>query len=96
MSAMQSRPMKDSGVEWIGEIPQEWHTGKICYASERLFLGKTPEYAEEENNNLTLGQKNNQAYGIDLKGIKYSTDKHLESCNSYEFLKYGDILLNSL
>ena len=26
-----SRPMKDSGIEWIGEIPQEWGVSKLKY-----------------------------------------------------------------
>lgn len=25
------RPMKDSGIEWIGEIPEEWETTKVRY-----------------------------------------------------------------
>ena len=24
-----ARQMKDSGVEWIGQIPEEWHVSKI-------------------------------------------------------------------
>lgn len=90
------REMKNSGIEWIGEIPENWSLGKLCYASKHIFLGKTPEYSEERNDNLTFGQKNNQTYGIDLTGIKYSTNKHASSCQDYEFLQYGDILLNSL
>ena len=26
------REMKDSGVEWIGEIPEDWNVGKTLYA----------------------------------------------------------------
>lgn len=28
------RPMKDSGIEWIGEIPDDWNTKKLKYISE--------------------------------------------------------------
>lgn len=28
------RPMKDSGIEWIGEIPAEWTASKIKYCTE--------------------------------------------------------------
>lgn len=28
-----NRPMKDSGIEWIGEIPENWDTLKVKYAS---------------------------------------------------------------
>lgn len=88
--------MKDSGIEYIGEIPVKWSTIKLCYVTDRIFLGKTPQYAESENANLTLGQKNNQLYGIELKDVKYSTDEHYNSSKDEDFLAFGDILLNSL
>nr|MCR5597119.1 hypothetical protein [Lachnospiraceae bacterium] len=33
------RKMKDSGVDWIGEIPEEWSIGKIKNHYE-IVLGK--------------------------------------------------------
>ena len=91
-----ARQMKDSGIEWIDSIPSHWKAIKLCYVTETIFLGKTPVYFEGENENYTLGQKNNQQYGLDFAGIKYSTDEHFASCNEHEFLQYGDVLLNSL
>ena len=38
--------MKDSGIEWIGEIPEEWGTGKIKYYSE-ISAGSTPDRTNE-------------------------------------------------
>ena len=32
-------PMKDSGIEWIGEIPEHWEVKKIKYIS-KIFRGK--------------------------------------------------------
>lgn len=32
-------PMKDSGIDWIGEIPEPWKTGKISYFY-KVKLGK--------------------------------------------------------
>lgn len=91
-----SRQMKHSGINWIDEIPASWDTIKLCYITDSIFSGKSPVYSEEKNTNYTLGQKNNQLYGIDFEGIKYSTDEHFSSCKESEFLHYGDILLNSL
>ncbi|MFO8005979.1 restriction endonuclease subunit S [Thioalkalivibrio sp.] len=34
-------PMKDSGVEWLGEVPAHWEVGKIRYFA-RLESGHTP------------------------------------------------------
>ena len=42
------RAMKDSGIEWIGEIPQEWHVDRLKYCadldSEKLSEKTDPEY----------------------------------------------------
>ena len=32
-------PMKDSGVEWLGDIPAHWRVGKLKHACERIFVG---------------------------------------------------------
>ena len=32
-------PMKDSGVEWLGEIPVHWEVGKLKHTCERVFVG---------------------------------------------------------
>jgi type I restriction enzyme, S subunit len=39
---------KDSGVEWIGEIPSEWEKTKLKYISE-IITGNTPPKKDEEN-----------------------------------------------
>ena len=39
--------MKDSGVEWIGEIPKDWDISKFKYISE-IVTGNTPPKANEE------------------------------------------------
>ena len=40
-------PMKDSGIEWIGEIPESWDCQKIKYAFT-LQAGATPKSGNEE------------------------------------------------
>ena len=42
-----SEKMKESGVEWIGEIPEEWGVGKVKYFSE-ISAGGTPNRNVEE------------------------------------------------
>lgn len=34
---MTARKMKDSGIEWIGEIPEEWKLSKINNLYEILY-----------------------------------------------------------
>ena len=36
-------PMKDSGIEWLGEIPAHWELWKISHAFKRIGSGTTPE-----------------------------------------------------
>lgn len=43
-------PMKDSGVEWIGEIPEGWETGKVSrYYSVRLGKMLQPNQITDED-----------------------------------------------
>lgn len=41
------REMKNSGVEWIGEIPKEWDTTKIKSGVTKVGSGKTPSGGAE-------------------------------------------------
>lgn len=36
------RAMKDSGVEWIGEVPEEWSVSKVKYETSFIGSGTTP------------------------------------------------------
>ncbi|MEY8537835.1 restriction endonuclease subunit S [Lactococcus muris] len=41
-------PMKDSGVEWIGEIPEGWKTAPLKFVFNEIGSGTTPSTAHEE------------------------------------------------
>ena len=41
-------PMKDSGVEWIGEVPEHWLKRKFFHAFEIIGSGTTPPSKEPE------------------------------------------------
>ena len=36
-------PMKDSGVEWLGEVPEHWGILPIKYLTESVYTGGTPK-----------------------------------------------------
>ena len=89
--------LKDSGVEWIGMIPEHWETKRIKDVVSDIFTGVSPVYEyENDNQNYVFGQRNNQEYGIDFEGIKYAKDAFFKTRLPKEFLKYGDVLLNTL
>lgn len=40
--------MKDSGIEWIGEIPEDWEVKPLKYVANHLESGGTPESNNEQ------------------------------------------------
>ena len=40
-------PMKDSEIEWIGEIPEHWDVRKLKYLTSKIGSGKTPKGGSE-------------------------------------------------
>ena len=80
-----NRPMKDSGIEWIGEIPEDWSINrtKHFFTHHKDIVG--------ENSNLF------DRLALTLKGvIKRSKDdsKGLqpEAFNSYQILRKNDLV----
>ena len=41
------RPMKDSGIEWIGDIPAEWNKDKVIRVFFVIGSGTTPKSSDE-------------------------------------------------
>lgn len=39
--------LKDSGVQWIGEVPEHWEVCKVSYCFNQIGSGTTPKYSEE-------------------------------------------------
>ena len=77
--------MKDSGIEWIGEIPEHWNTHPIyCYFSER----KNKNSLGLENNLLSL------SYGkIIRRDINSNGGLLPESFNTYNIVEKDDIII---
>ena len=46
--------LKDSGIEWIGNIPSSWHIMKISRLFELIGSGTTPKSTREEYYNGTI------------------------------------------
>jgi type I restriction enzyme S subunit len=40
-------PMKDSGIEWLGEIPKHWEVTKLKYLTTKIGSGVTPKGGSE-------------------------------------------------
>lgn len=78
-----SRKMKDSGVEWIGEIPEEWSIvkvkslfelgrGRVIAQTELKEDGLYPVYSSQTKNNGCLGYID--TYDFDKNQLTWTTD----------------------
>lgn len=77
-------PMKDSGVEWIGEIPEKWEVKPLyCFFNER----KNKNINGQETNLLSLSYGN-----IIRKNINATEGLLPENFNSYNIIEAGDIV----
>lgn len=87
-----SREMKDSGIEWIGEIPKEWD---VC-EGKRLYLsndgGVWGDDPTGENDTIVLRSTEQSIDGKLL--IKSPAFRHLSTSEkSFAILKKGDLII---
>ncbi|WP_110114481.1 restriction endonuclease subunit S [Bacillus sp. CGMCC 1.16541] len=88
--------MKDSGVEWIGEIPEHWKIKKIKHLSTYVGSGKTPKGGGEIYTNegvMFLRSMNVHFEGLRLNDIVYINPEIDDDMKSTR-VKSQDILLN--
>lgn len=78
-----TRKMKDSGIEWIGEIPEDWGLvrvkslfligrGRVISQTELEKDGKYPVYSSQTKNNGCLGYI--KTYDFDRSQLTWTTD----------------------
>lgn len=85
------REMKDSGIEWIGNIPQEWSLKKLKYIASKIERGTAPNYTNVEMTRVVNQATFSKGY-FDCSHIRFSTKPaHL----SRGLLKKHDVLLAS-
>ena len=85
-----TREMKDSGIEWIGKIPQEWELAPL-----KAIL------KERKEKNLPIKTTNILSLTIDKGVIPYSEksgggNKAKEDLTAYKLTYPNDIVLNSM
>lgn len=79
------KKMKNSGIEWVGDIPEHWETHPIYY------------YFGERKHKNSLGKENNLlslSYGKVIRKDIATTEGLLpENYNGYNIVEKGDIVL---
>lgn len=81
------REMKDSGVEWIGEIPVDWSMIRVKHA----FMRKNEKAMQEEPIVLSLARS-----GVCVRDISNNEGQVAESYFNYNPVEEGDLLLNPM
>lgn len=78
-------PMKDSGIEWIGEIPEHWEVRRLKYVAERHCQKVTDEVLPY----------------IGLENIESFSENYIETDNEYDISQaqicsVGDVIFGKL
>ncbi|MBL3574311.1 restriction endonuclease subunit S [Rhodovulum sulfidophilum] len=90
-------PMKDSGIDWIGQIPAHWSLAKLKFLTNKIVDGThfTPEYLDEGIPFLRVTDlsqiKEGKIQWDGVRRISASAHKELSKRASAEF---GDVLLS--
>lgn len=81
-----TRTMKDSGIEWIGEIPEDWeiHRNKVVFSCNKEIVG-------ENSNNIQLLSLTTG--GVKTKDINSVGGKLPESFDTYQYVAIDNIVM---
>lgn len=80
-------PMKDSGVEWIGEIPKDFSVQNI----RSLFTIKKDIIGHEPDTVLSITRS-----GIKIKDISENNGQMADSYANYQIVNIGDFAMNHM
>lgn len=81
------REMKESGIDWIGKIPENWKIGKV----KDIFIRKNEKANDENPTVLSLARS-----GVKIRDISTGEGQLAESYNNYNPVEIGDLLLNPM
>lgn len=82
-------PLKDSGIEWIGKIPEHWSKNKIIRLFSIIGSGTTPKSSKEDNYNGSInwiqsGDINGGDIEICKNTISYTAFKEYPALKIYQ------------
>lgn len=89
-------PMKDSGLDWLGDIPAGWIVLKLKYVVSKIGSGVTPRGGAEsyQSEGIPLFRSQNIHFdGLRMDDIVYIDPETHDSMSNSKVLN-GDILIN--
>lgn len=80
-------PMKDSGVEWLGDVPSHWEVkpNKYIFKIQKLIAGKLGYDV------LSITQK-----GLKVKDIESNAGQMAQDYSKYQIVNIGDFAMNHM
>ncbi|WP_180134840.1 restriction endonuclease subunit S [Acinetobacter sp. YH12070] len=87
--------MKDSGVEWLGKVPEHWGIWKFAHIAPIITCGvaSTPTYVEEDVGMPFLSAQNIKNNKLSLHKFNYIPHSLHEQLTKYRKPELGDILV---
>ena len=82
--------MKNSNIQWIGEIPDDWEVSKLKYIFDYIHRGQTPNYVEKSNCKV-VNQSTFSKFFFDRDNQKFTTDCRYND----NFIRKKDVLMAS-
>ncbi len=89
-------PMKDSGIEWLGEIPEHWDVKKIKHVTVKIGSGVTPRGGAEvyQDSGVPLLRSQNVYFdGFKLDDVAYISEEIHNSMSGSKVYP-SDVLIN--
>lgn len=81
------KQMKDSGIEWIGQIPEDWNIVRV----KQAFIRKNEKAQQENPVVLSLARA-----GVKVRDVSTNEGQVAESYYNYNPVSVGDLLLNPM
>lgn len=88
--------MKESGVEWIGEIPEHWKISKLGFYTTKIGSGSTPRGGSEiyADSGIPFVRSQNVHFdGLRLENVSY-IDMEIHKSMKGSTVTKNDVLLN--
>lgn len=88
-------PMKDSGVEWLGEIPSHWEVKRLKHVSPRQSVGLVinPSTYVDDNGTVPFFFGSNISEGrISIEGVRYISEESNRALKQSR-LNAGDLVV---
>ena len=91
-------PMKDSGIDWLGEIPRHWNVVPMKWLVDvRDGTHDTPAYLEASKETIPfVTSKDFDGNNIDFSNVKYISQSEHQHFNERSKVDQGDVLMSMI